>query len=217
MERILVRGGIYRHFKNKLYMAKDIVIHSETREEMVLYQALYGDFRSYVRPLSMFLSKVDHDKYPDCAQQYRFTQVKLNEAGNVIQFLEEPELSPEPTGKGRDGEEGESSEIELSEIRSSGAGPAENGSAKDGSDKDETERSEQADPLLLAFLDLSSLIDKAQYLAVHKADLTDRTLSQCAAALDIQLPAGDFESRFEALKESLLVRARYEENGRLRN
>ncbi len=68
----LVIGGIYRHFKGNLYLVEDVVTHSETREKLVLYRALYGDCQRYVRPYAMFTSPVDHVKYPHVKQAYRF-------------------------------------------------------------------------------------------------------------------------------------------------
>lgn len=71
MRNVMPRS-LYRHFKGKFYYVIDVALDSETQTEMVVYQALYGDNKLWVRPKTMFLSEVDEGKENPTGQKYRF-------------------------------------------------------------------------------------------------------------------------------------------------
>lgn len=88
----ILKNRIYKHFKGDYYLVKDIVIHSETKELMVLYQALYKNGLTYVRPYEMFKEKVDKVKYPNVKQEYRFELQELESVAGYVEPTYDTEL-----------------------------------------------------------------------------------------------------------------------------
>lgn len=81
------KGEIYKHFKGKLYEVLAIAKHTETMEDMVVYQEAEGE-TIYTRPLEMFVSKVDKEKYPEVLQTYRFELQDTKSKLSIMDFLD---------------------------------------------------------------------------------------------------------------------------------
>lgn len=79
-------NGIYRHFKGDYYLVLAKAINSETLEEYVIYRALYGNNDLWIRPLALFLSEVDHKKYPNVKEKYKFELQKIKSVKDVIKW-----------------------------------------------------------------------------------------------------------------------------------
>ena len=188
MERIPVSGEIYRHFKNKLYQIITVAKHSETGEELVIYQALYGDFSVYARPLAMFVSEVDHEKYPDVTQKYRFERVEREALGAAKQIFSAGE-------KAADGEELSGGQNQFVVQRPS--------------DTREAEEPE-VNPRLMQFLDADDFEEKYNILVGMRDEIDDNLLNAMAVSIDAVLPEGDLSERYDALKYTVRTRGRYE-------
>lgn len=88
MRNIPKEGEIYRHFKGNEYQIVAVAEHSEDSSQMVVYKAMYGEGKCYVRPLDMFMEEVDREKYPDATQKYRFEKVEYQVSPKVMEYLE---------------------------------------------------------------------------------------------------------------------------------
>ena len=178
---------IYRHFKGNLYQVTAIAEHTETGELLVVYQALYGDFRTYARPLAMFTQRLDREKYPDADQEFRF---ELQGPEGARQRKESD--APAPAMSMADGS--------TSKV-SGGIGGEE-----------PTEAELALDPMVLEFLDADTYEQRLNIMAGLHHRITDDMLTTMAIACDVEVGEGGVEERYEALKNCLVTMQRYECN-----
>lgn len=206
MNQIPQAGEIYQHFKGKLYRIVALATHTETGEQLVIYQALYGEFQVFARPLSMFLGKVDAKKYPDAAGKDRFMRIPMAEAAAVSRPVAAPSENPvelRPVAMPSE------SPVEPQPAAMSSENPVEPRPAAASS---ESPVEPQPDPGLLAFLDADSYEEKLEVFASleGKADL--HMLNAIAASLDLELSEGSLEEQYDTLKSCLMTLERYECN-----
>ena len=180
---------LYRHFKGRLYQIVTMAVHSETGEDLVVYQALYGSFRVYARPLSMFMSKVDKTKYPNVAQEWRFEKVQKKTMEALKEAKEEAPVTEEKP------------EEKPAAFAQAAASPEKTGD-------------DSLPPLLLEFLDSRRASDRLKFLSQMHRRLTDEMVDTMAVALDIEVKSGDLEERYNELKYCLQMRDKYERSAR---
>ena len=206
MNQIPQAGEIYQHFKGKLYRIVTLATHTETGEQLVIYQALYGEFQVFARPLSMFLEKVDAKKYPDAAGKDRFMRIPMAEAAAVPQPVPAPSENPVES---RPVPAPSENPVEPRTAAMPSENPVEPQSAAAPS---ENPIEPQPDPGLLAFLDADSYEEKLEVFASleGKADL--HMLNAIAASLDLELSEGSLEEQYDTLKNCLMTLERYECN-----
>ena len=187
MERnnIPAAGEFYRHFKGNLYQIIGVARHSETMEQMVVYQALYGDYGMYVRPLSMFLSPVDKEKYPEASQAYRFEKCVPGADGEkTVSVMQPMENVPDA--------EQVSTEPQKETTKESGEG-------------------ESVRPEILRFLDAEGAEAKLKVLRELRMDLDESLMTTIELSLDL-LPddTESLERRFDLAERTLEQRIRFE-------
>lgn len=203
MDRTVRTGEIYRHFKNKLYQIVTVAEHSESREMLVIYQALYGDFKVYARPLEMFLSEVDHEKYPQVTQKYRFERVDDREIlGNEDRKINQQdckENSEEANTLQREQELQDESHMQNE------------------SHMQEESGTQGVSEKLMEFLDADTMEARYNILVSMRDEITDSLIDNMAVVVDVVIPEGDLYDRYDELKNAIRTRQRYEYANRLRS
>lgn len=216
MERIPKSGEFYRHFKNKLYQVVTVATHSETGEELVIYQALYGDYKTYARPLAMFTSEVDHEKYPEVTQKYRFERVEPGDWEKHVEQASAWEDTGAASDADCDGAEKfpdkagyrKCEEVQTQENIAQGTAQITEDSRTVENQADESKA--QINPKVLEFLDTEDFDERYNILVSLRDELDDQMVNILAVALDVVIPEGRMEERYDALKNCLRTRQRYE-------
>ena len=213
-------GERYLHFKNKMYQVIAIGKHSETDEKMVVYQALYGEYGVCIRPYDMFISEVDHEKYPQVTQKYRFLCLGYgdekpteNTAGQALEKTERPEKLEHRESTLKKIEEALSEQTEAlfeeESQREAAVLPEAEKSQMKADGLPESEES-QANPWLMKFLDAESFEEKYKIVSEMYADMDDKLIDDLAVCLDVVIPEGKLQDRYLQLKQCIRTRQKFE-------
>ena len=204
---------IYKHFKGNLYQVVTIAEHSETGEQLVIYQALYGDFKTYARPLVMFTGEVDRQRYPEVTQRFRFElqgaeadrQIRETEAAGV-----EHPVSTQTTVTASQPAATQATPIVAQNIVVQATATAAQTTMAPVSPAEDEEP--VLDPLVLEFLDADSYEEKLNILAGLHHRITNEMITTMAISCDIEVNDGEPEERYEELKNCLLTMEKFECN-----
>lgn len=175
---------VYRHFKGNMYQILTIATDSETGKPCVVYQALYGEYKVYVRELAMFLSETDRAKYPDAQQAYRFEKV-IPHAETGAQ-AEKPQNLP-----------GEDAKVQSE-------------SALQSESTVEQHSETTLDPALLEYLEAESVDARLNILTALHHRITDEMINTMAVVTDVEINEGPVETRYQELKNCLLMKQKFE-------
>ncbi len=186
MSNIPKPDEIYKHFKGGLYKIIAIAQDSETGADVVVYQALYGEFKIYVRELSMFMEKVDKAACPEASQEYRFAL----QTGIIGQSIQQP-IQQAPPAK----------EPGL---------PVKEPQAQEEPKEQEPPFEAVLDEMLIQFLDADTYGEKLNILAGLHHRITDDMLYTMALSLDLDVGEGDTNERYAQLRSCLLTLEKYE-------
>lgn len=200
-------GEFYKHFKGQLYQVRALAENSEDNTPMVVYQAMYAPFKIWVRPLSTFLEKLDKEKYPDAAQEYRFERIILDDRQNTEAAepdIVQSEKSAAVTNTIHPEEAITVSDEEITDALLSGQVERKlSGKISD---------NQLAAKGLMIFLDAENYHDKRHIFSSLEPYLNDTMLNNISVTLDLVLDEGSKEQHFETILNCLETHEHYECN-----
>ncbi|MBQ9135984.1 MAG: DUF1653 domain-containing protein [Lachnospiraceae bacterium] len=197
MFRIPQPYEVYKHFKGNLYQILNIAQHSETGQKLVIYQALYGEYKIYARPLESFVELLDKSKYPEAGQEYRFelqSSVSV-QAAESVQTAETVQTT----------ESGQAADAMQTTA------PVQNVQLTEPQTDCEAEEL-NIDPMVLKFLEADTYEEKLQILTGLQHRITDDMITTMAISCDIEVAGSSPEERLLSLKNCLLTLERFECN-----
>ena len=202
---------IYKHFKGNLYQIVTIAQHSETGEQLVIYQAMYGDFKTYARPLAMFTSEVDKVKYPEVQQRFRF---ELQGADADRQIRETDEVNggqtttqAVPTATAQDAAIWTAQAAAVQDA----ATVAAQATAQPASVETQPEEPE-LDPLVLEFLDADTLEEKIHILTRYRNQMDEGLLNSIAISLDLVVEKKNLQEKYDEIMNCISMMKHFECN-----
>lgn len=185
---------IYKHFKGNMYQIVDIAIDSETGSELVIYRALYAPFTTYARELSMFMSKVDREKYPMATQEQRFELVVFDDATKNRREAITPNTSNSEETPVRVNSVNENRAVETVDERAAKSGIS---------------------PVLLRFLETEGVAAQIECLTEIREQLTPEIMTSIEFSIGMEeAQRGDVYERYRGVKNYLDLKRKYERQHR---
>ncbi len=170
-------GEFYRDFQRRPYQIVSVAEHQLTGELLVIYQALYDEFKVYAGTPDSFLSEEEYAKYSDAARKYRFEKMTIGEKTSERAALEKPLFQEEAF------------------LRPQAAA---------------AERQAGSNDKMMEFFDTDDFDTRYNILVSMRDSITDTQINNMAVVLDVVIPEGDLDDRYEQLKTCLRTRQRYE-------
>ncbi len=191
MRDIPKKHEIYRHFKGGLYEIVAIAHHTETMEELVIYRNKEDRNQVYARPLAMFMSSVDREKYPNVKAEYRFEKVNIKKPDEYSKSLNSVNESAVSDFK------------KLVDIKKKERQQEEKVAISD-------EIPEGISSDLIRFLDTDDFEEKLDILEDVKDRIDDNVVTAMAVSLDLTVEDGSKESKIHDIRNYLMLQMRFD-------